>query len=73
MSVISRKNQVTIPVEVLRDAGLRQGDDVRIRAAGMGRVEVIETDDLVGEYAGKFDASVYPPGCLEKLRHEWPT
>ena len=32
MSVISRKNQVTLPVDALREAGLRPGDDVRVQA-----------------------------------------
>jgi bifunctional DNA-binding transcriptional regulator/antitoxin component of YhaV-PrlF toxin-antitoxin module len=39
MSVISRKNQVTVPVDVLRAAGLEPGDDVRIKAVGPGRLD----------------------------------
>jgi bifunctional DNA-binding transcriptional regulator/antitoxin component of YhaV-PrlF toxin-antitoxin module len=71
MSVISRKNQVTVPVEVLRDAGLRPGDDVRIRAIGPGRVELVRVDELIDEYAGLFDAAAYPAGYLDELRDEW--
>ena len=72
MSVISRKNQVTLPVEALREAGLESGDDVRVRALGPGRLELVRADDLVAEFAGVFDATVYPEGYLDELRREWP-
>jgi len=72
MSFISRKNQVTLPVEALRAAGLEPGDDLRVQAVGPGRLELARVDDLVEEYAGIFDGSVYPDGYLEKLRREWP-
>jgi bifunctional DNA-binding transcriptional regulator/antitoxin component of YhaV-PrlF toxin-antitoxin module len=72
MSVISRKNQVTLPVEALRAAGLEPGDDVRVQAVGPGRLEVVRVDDLVAEFAGIFDATVYPDGYLDQLRREWP-
>lgn len=72
MSVISRKNQVTLPVDALRAAGLEPGDDVRVEAVGPGRLELVRADDLVEEFAGVFDAAVYPHGYLEKLRREWP-
>ena len=71
MSVISRKNQVTLPVEALRAAGLRPGDDVRVQAVAPGRLELIRADDLVTKYAGVFDATVYPKGYLDRLRREW--
>jgi bifunctional DNA-binding transcriptional regulator/antitoxin component of YhaV-PrlF toxin-antitoxin module len=72
VSVISRKNQITLPVEALRAAGLEAGDDLLVRAAGPGRLELARVDDLVEEFAGIFDASVYPTDYLEKLRREWP-
>jgi bifunctional DNA-binding transcriptional regulator/antitoxin component of YhaV-PrlF toxin-antitoxin module len=72
MSVISRKNQVTLPVDALRAAGLGPGDDVRIQVVGPGRLELIRADDLVAKYAGVFDSSVYPDGYLDELRREWP-
>ena len=37
MSAISRKNQITIPADVLRAAGLGPGDDVRVTTLGPGR------------------------------------
>jgi bifunctional DNA-binding transcriptional regulator/antitoxin component of YhaV-PrlF toxin-antitoxin module len=72
MSVISRKNQVTLPVDVLRAAGLGPGDDVRVKALGPGRLELVRADDLVAKYAGVFDSTVYPEGYLDELRREWP-
>lgn len=70
--MISRKNQVTLPVEALRAAGLKAGDDVRVEAVAPGRLEIVRADDLVAEFAGVFDASVYPKGYLGELRREWP-
>ncbi len=72
MSAISRKNQVTLPVEALREAGLGPGDDVRVHAVGRGRLELVRADELVEEFAGVFDATVYPEGYLNELRREWP-
>ena len=71
MSVISRKNQVTLPVDALRAAGLEPGDDVLVRAVAPGRLELVRADDLVAQYAGIFDATVYPKGYLDELRREW--
>jgi len=72
MSIISRKNQVTLPVDALREAGLQAGDDLRVQVAGPGRLELVRADELIGEYAGVFDEAVYPVGYLEELRREWP-
>jgi AbrB family looped-hinge helix DNA binding protein len=71
MSAISRKNQVTIPKDVLEASGLTPGDDVRITSAGPGRIVVLKTDDLIAEYAGRLDETVYPPGYLEDVRRGW--
>jgi AbrB family looped-hinge helix DNA binding protein len=71
MSRVSRKNQITIPVDVLRKAGLAAGDDVVIRAAGSGRVEVERADDLVQRFAGSLPNGTYLAGHLDELRDEW--
>jgi bifunctional DNA-binding transcriptional regulator/antitoxin component of YhaV-PrlF toxin-antitoxin module len=68
MPKLSRKNQITIPVDVLREAGLEAGDVVLVRAAGRGRVEVERRKDIIDEFAGKLS---YPPGYLDRLRDEW--
>jgi AbrB family looped-hinge helix DNA binding protein len=72
MSVVSRKNQITIPAEVMREAGLEPGDDVRVRTVGPGRIELIKTEELIEEFAGRLDSTTYPPGYLEDVRAGWP-
>ena len=72
MTVISRTNQVTLPVDALREAGLGPGDDVHVQVHGPGRLALVRTDDLVAKFAGVFDEGVYPEGYLPKLRREWP-
>lgn len=70
MSRISSKNQVTIPVDVLRDAGLKPGDDVRIRPLGRGRLEIERPSNWVERWAGRLP-ELGPYEEIEKLRDEW--
>jgi bifunctional DNA-binding transcriptional regulator/antitoxin component of YhaV-PrlF toxin-antitoxin module len=72
MTVISRKNQVTLPVDALRRAGLAPGDDLCVHVLGPGRLELVRADDLVARFAGVFDERVYPDGYLDRLRRDWP-
>lgn len=70
MSRLSSKNQITIPSAVMREAGLRPGDQLQVRAAGPGRVQVERAEDLVARFAGTL-SGVYPEGYLDELRDEW--
>jgi bifunctional DNA-binding transcriptional regulator/antitoxin component of YhaV-PrlF toxin-antitoxin module len=65
---LTRKNQATIPVAALRAAGLRAGDELRVEAAGSGRIILRRSDDVLARYAG---AVHFPKGYLKKLRSEW--
>jgi bifunctional DNA-binding transcriptional regulator/antitoxin component of YhaV-PrlF toxin-antitoxin module len=71
MSRISSKNQVTLPVEELRAAGLAAGDEIHIRAAGRGVLLVETPQSVVERFAGTFDRSVFPDDYLQRLRDEW--
>jgi len=67
---ISRKNQATLPIEALRQAGLKPGDELRVEAAGAGRIVLVRAVDLIERHAGKAPG-VYPPGYLDQLRDGW--
>jgi len=71
MARISSKNQITIPVDVLREAGLSAGDDVVVRAAGPGRVDIERWADIIERFAGSMPPGTWPPGEIERLRAEW--
>lgn len=70
ISTISSKNQITIPVDALRAAGLEAGDRVVAHADGSGRVVLEREHDVVAEFAGAL-TGVYLPGELDDLRAEW--
>jgi bifunctional DNA-binding transcriptional regulator/antitoxin component of YhaV-PrlF toxin-antitoxin module len=69
---ISSKHQATIPVDVMREAGLEPGDELRAKATGPGKVvlERVDETDAIAALAGLGDG-LYEPGYLEKLRAEW--
>ncbi len=56
--------------QAIKEAGLGPGDEVRVVAAGRGRL-VLELDlNLVERHAGKLK-NVYERGELDRLRDEW--
>lgn len=67
---ISAKNQATLPVDALRRAGLKPGDELIVEAAGPGRIVLARADDLVARHAGSL-TGVYTRGSLRQLRREW--
>jgi bifunctional DNA-binding transcriptional regulator/antitoxin component of YhaV-PrlF toxin-antitoxin module len=69
MPRISSKNQVTIPVAALEEAGLHAGDDVIVEALERGEVRV-RKGALAFESAFGALTDVYPPGNLKRLDAE---
>lgn len=67
---LSAKNQVTIPVGVLAEAGIAPGEEFRVVAAGPGRITLERPDRPLDRFAGAL-TGVFPPGFLEELRGEW--
>lgn len=69
MPKISHKNQVTIPVAALQEAGLHPGDHVLIDALEDGELRIrrgaVEFDAAFGVLTG-----AYPSGYLERLDAE---
>lgn len=68
---LSAKNQVTIPVRVLAETGIRAGDELRVEAAGPGRITLVRARDPLEELLGALSSDVYPDRYLEELRGEW--
>jgi AbrB family looped-hinge helix DNA binding protein len=71
MPKISSKNQVTLPVEAMRAAGLRAGDEVAIRTVGDGEVVIARRGSRIRRHAG-IASGIYEPDELNRLRDEWP-
>lgn len=67
---ISAKNQATIPVDALRKSGLGAGDELKVTAAGPGKIVLARSESWVDEFAGSLPG-VFPPDFLEELRDEW--
>ena len=69
-SRISAKNQVTLPVDAMREAGLQVGERLIAKAVGPGRVVLEREDDVISEIAGKF-TGLYSANEVDELRAEW--
>ena len=73
---VSLKNQVTLPVDALKRAGLAAGDELRVEVDPAGRIvlsRAVSPEDrlrAIEETAGSMPG-VWKPGDLERLRDEW--
>ena len=74
-SRISAKNQVTIPVEILREVNMKSGDTVKFIGNGEGQISLIKHEEpkwksamreLIGSEPGLSTRSDY-----KKEREEW--
>ncbi len=70
-SRVSSKHQITIPIAPFSDAGLREGDIVRVESQGRGRVLISRVEDLLGEYAGCLRTGGELGERVRRLRREW--
>jgi AbrB family looped-hinge helix DNA binding protein len=66
MTSISTKNQVTIPVAALQEAGLHPGDRVLVEALDDGELRIRRGERSFEDAFGAL-TDVYPPGYLEQL------
>jgi antitoxin component of MazEF toxin-antitoxin module len=69
MPRISAKNQVTLPVAALEEAGLHAGERISVEPAGDGELRLrratLAFEDAFGVLTGTF-----PPGYLDQLDAE---
>lgn len=69
MARISSKNQITVPIAALAEAGLHAGEAVTVEPAGDGELRVrraaLSFDSAFGQLTG-----VYPAGYLDQLDTE---
>ena len=70
MSKVSSKNQITLPVETMRAAGLHPGDEVTVRPIGDGEIIVAARGSRVRRHAGIANG-IYRDGELDLLGDEW--
>jgi AbrB family looped-hinge helix DNA binding protein len=70
MARVSSKNQVTIPVDAMRAAGLRAGEEVTVRPIGDGELIIAARGSRVRRHAG-IASGIYNEGELDRLRDEW--
>lgn len=70
MSKVSSKNQVTLPVDTMRAAGLHAGDEIVIRPVGVGEIVLTARGSRVRRNAG-IAKGIYRLGELDELRDEW--
>lgn len=70
MARVSSKNQVTLPVDAMRAAGLQPGDEVTVRPVGDGEVLVAALGSRIRRHSG-IAKGIYRKDEVELLRAEW--
>jgi AbrB family looped-hinge helix DNA binding protein len=70
MTRVSSKNQITLPVQAMRTAGLRAGDEVTVRPVGDGEVIIAARGSRIRRHSG-IAKGIYDDGELNRLRDEW--
>jgi bifunctional DNA-binding transcriptional regulator/antitoxin component of YhaV-PrlF toxin-antitoxin module len=71
---VSRKNQITLPVAALREAGVEAGDVLRVEVVSDGVFRLIREKDPWWELFDKLAGSNLPITSreeLEEMRDEW--
>jgi AbrB family looped-hinge helix DNA binding protein len=70
-TTLSRKNQITLPISILREAGFKPGDRLEVSVEGR-RIVLRAVSDVFNEIMDRYAGSIqYPPNYLEDLRNEW--
>lgn len=67
---MSPKHQVTLPVDALRRAGLRSGEELRVEVTGPGTIVLSRAEDVLDRHAGTL-SGVFPRDAISELRDEW--
>lgn len=66
LTVVTRKGQITVPAEIRRALGLKQGDKIAFVVVG-DQVRLVPTASIVERTAGAIKAKK-PPASAEELR-----
>ena len=71
-SRISSKNQLTVPVDILRKAGLSEGDNVRFMYLEDGSISVVKAanSNEIMQFAGAL-TGLYDDFDLNEERNSW--
>ncbi len=67
---VSRKNQVTLPVDALLTAGVKPGDSLLVEAKTTGEIVLRREEDPLDRHLGSM-TGMFPPDYLRGLRDEW--
>ena len=70
--IVTRKGQITIPVELRRKYSIREGSLVLVEDAGDGILlkPIPRLEEFAGVDRGKYDPKK-PKEILDKVREEW--